>query len=290
MTESKLPVFYIKDFEKPSGSEVPFYINELNLHLRQNTFLTWPYRHDFFIIIYFTKGSGSIHIDFTGYPVEEGSLFFMSPGQVHDYKLKKGSEGQIIFFGIDLLEGYFSYKKISRFSIFDKRLLALKIDPGSRYEKTIRFLIARLHDEVNLLKTGSVDLVKDYLDILIIELLRISGNSSSAPGTIHWQLQELEKLIDEHFSEHRPPAFYADKLHITTKYLNQLCKKFFVKTTTQLIHERVALEAKRLLTHERLNSNQVANRLNFDDQSYFTRFFRKSTGMTPGEFKKRFGE
>jgi AraC family transcriptional regulator, transcriptional activator of pobA len=290
MAKTKLPIFYIDDFEKPDGKGTPFYINSLSGHIKKNTFLSWPYRHDFYIIIYFTVGFGHIIIDFIEYPIEPGSIFFMSPGQVHSYELIPGSDGTILFFSGELLDGYYSQKRLSVFSFLKENALHLQIEKYSEVEQSIKFILSGMIKEKQNSRIESTELIKDYLDILIIKLLRLlpEENQSTTAKGINWQLREFEKLIDKHFLEHHPPAFYADKIHITTKYLNQLCKKYLVKTTTQIIHERLALEAKRLLTHEHLNSNQVANRLNFEDHSYFTRFFKKVTGSTPGQFKKMY--
>ena len=71
------------------------------------------------------------------------------------------------------------------------------------------------------------------------------------------------------------------------KQLNGFCKKSVGKTSSQLILDRVLLEAKRLLTHADLNISQIAYELEFDDASYFSRLFKKKVGVTPEQFRKQ---
>jgi AraC-like DNA-binding protein len=75
-------------------------------------------------------------------------------------------------------------------------------------------------------------------------------------------------------------------MNLSPSYLNSICKQTLGKTLTDLISDRIILEAKRLFSYTDLNVNQVASRLNFSDPSYFIRFFRKHTQLTPEQFKE----
>jgi AraC-like DNA-binding protein len=105
------------------------------------------------------------------------------------------------------------------------------------------------------------------------------------PGGELLLLQTLENLIEEHYKEHLPVTFYADQLHVTTKHLNEICKRALAKTTNELIQERSVLEAQRLLIHSELTSTQIAAELGYFDTTYFFRFFKKHTGQTPEQFR-----
>jgi AraC-like DNA-binding protein len=84
------------------------------------------------------------------------------------------------------------------------------------------------------------------------------------------------------------PKEYAELLYITPNHLNALCRDLVGKTAGELIRERVLLEAKRLLTNLNITAAEIAYELNFQDNSYFSRFFRKYTGQTPEIFRKQF--
>ena len=82
------------------------------------------------------------------------------------------------------------------------------------------------------------------------------------------------------------PKQYAALLYITPNHLNALCNDFLGVSAGVLIRERVILEAKRLLINLDLLISEVAAKLNFDDQSYFIKFFKKHEGLTPEKFRK----
>lgn len=93
-------------------------------------------------------------------------------------------------------------------------------------------------------------------------------------------------LIDENYKKGYSVAEYARLLHISSRSLSDLTQQQINKTPSQMIQERIILEAQRLLLYSNLNINQVGYRLGFDDASYFVKYFKKYTGVSPSEFKK----
>jgi AraC family transcriptional regulator, transcriptional activator of pobA len=80
------------------------------------------------------------------------------------------------------------------------------------------------------------------------------------------------------------PSEYASLLNLTERHLNRICKTCVNKTPTDLILERVILEAKRMLIHSTNTVAETADELGYLDNSYFSRLFRNKTGQTPKEF------
>jgi AraC-like DNA-binding protein len=286
MAAETLPVYCIKDFGNTVTTGNKFYINKLSAHLQQHTFVTRPHRHDFYILVCFTQGKGKHIIDFESYEIQPGAWFFLSPGQVHSWSLSDDVEGEILFFGAEFLESYFTGKKAADYSVFKNHIQFLSLTDDQ--QKPLLQLIEQIETEYTISNIGNNDILKDYLDILLIHISRLTESKDQAAQTDagQWQLQELKHFIDMHYMDEQSPAFYAEKMHLSVKYLNEICKRYLNKTTTQLIHERIILEAKRLLVHEELSINQVADKLNFTDYSYFTKFFKKLVGITPGDFRK----
>ena len=95
-------------------------------------------------------------------------------------------------------------------------------------------------------------------------------------------------MIEAHYREIKLPKEYADLLFVTPNYLNALSQELLGKTAGELIRDRVLLEAKRLLTNSAsITVSEVATELNFQDNSYFNRFFKKYAKVTPDEFRKQ---
>lgn len=93
-------------------------------------------------------------------------------------------------------------------------------------------------------------------------------------------------LVHEHCTEQREVRFYADKLFITSRYLSTIVQNIAGITTKEIINKHVLLEIKALLQSTDLSLQEISNQLNFPDQSFFGRFFKKHTGMSPTEYRK----
>ena len=86
----------------------------------------------------------------------------------------------------------------------------------------------------------------------------------------------------------RLPKEYADLMNITANHLNAFVQDMLGKTAGEVIRDRVLLEAKRLLTNADMTIAEIGYHLNFKDNAYFNRFFKKYTGQTPETFRKQF--
>ena len=114
------------------------------------------------------------------------------------------------------------------------------------------------------------------------------NNPRKIPQQKQVLLRNFRKLIDQHYLSIRLPKEYADLLYVTPNHLNALCHDLLGKTAGELIRDRILLEAKRLLTNANMTIAEISYTLNFQDNSYFNRFFKKYAGVTPDEFRKQF--
>ena len=98
-------------------------------------------------------------------------------------------------------------------------------------------------------------------------------------------VKQFFQLLEENYAQNLPINQYAEMLGVTPNHLTQTVKLLTGKTSSQMIKAKQLLEIKRLLVHTNLNVSEIANQLNFDDQSYFTKFFKRETGFTPLQFR-----
>jgi len=280
-SSAETPLYCLNAFsEKATSTE--FYIQNLKDHLHEHTFVSKPHKHDFYLILFILHGEGTHTIDFTSYPVYSNAIFLMTPGQVHWWKLSDDTDGYIIFFTKSFYQMQMRESNLMQFPFYH----SLTASPAIKTEKdeVINFTFTRmLHEYGN--NKPDLRLLRTYLDLLLLTLGKCSTEENAAVEANIVKLRRLEQLIEKNFTTLKQPGNYADLMNLSPSYLNNICKENLNKTLTELIQARIILEAKRLFAYSDMNVNEVAAKLNYDNVSYFVRFFKKNTGTTPEEFR-----
>jgi AraC-like DNA-binding protein len=145
----------------------------------------------------------------------------------------------------------------------------------------------------NVEEFGKEELLRAYLKSFLIQIQRIKKEHAQSQSNIPFVLDEKRlqllkfiNLIDENYTKRISVSSYANSLLITSRTLSDLTHQLLNKTPSQMIQERIILEIQRLLLHSDLNINQIGYRLGFDDPSYFVKYFKKHTKISPSEFRK----
>lgn len=242
--------------------------------------------HSFYHMVFFTEGSGSQTIDFSRYAVSPNQLYFMVPGQVHSWHFNPGVEGYVIHFSESFFRTFLlDHDYLDRFTFFNgnSKDQVMIVPPAARRELTA--LLEKILDETAQQDT---DMVRALLLQLFLLVDKCCGKDGSKiiPQQKQLVLRNFQQLINKHFRSIKLPKEYAELLYITPNHLNALCQDLLGKTAGELIRDRILLEAKRMLTNAGMTVTQIARELNFEDNSYFSRFFKKYEGMTPDEFRK----
>lgn len=282
----RIPVYQIADFR---FEQRYFYANKLRNHVKKHEFIEAPHRHNFYFALLCTKGTGTHEIDFKTYPVSKGSVFLMSPGQIHKLKLSDDADGFVFFHTGEFYDSWFTHKQVDDYPFFSQIEHSPMLQLDITQLKSITDLFERTLREYNAEDTGLKNrLLIALTDLVYLEVSRISlsiepNAIAHSPAYVD-KLRQLQKLINRHYKTTKSPTGYAGKMNMTAKHLNRICNETIGKTTTDLIAERVVLEAKRLLTHSGKSIKEIADDLGFDDTSYFIRFFKKQSGQTPTAF------
>jgi AraC family transcriptional regulator, transcriptional activator of pobA len=285
-TGKATPVYCLDSFSQKAKANA-FYIEALRSHLRDHPFVSKPHRHDFYLILYVTKGAGEHTIDFVTYPIRPHSFFLMTPGQVHSWNLDPDTDGFILFFIPEFYRMGQSEKQLLEFPFFHSLNPHAQIRLKQNTEPVIDVIVKEMLHEYEGSEHPDLHLLRSYLDIVLLKLARhyTAAKEKNLSQGATFKLRKLEELIDQHFGKLKQPRDYAELMNLSAAYLNNLCKQNLDKTLSELIQQRVGLEAKRLFAYSDLTVNQVSDKLNFKDPSYFVRFFKKQTGTTPEQFK-----
>lgn len=287
----KIPILHIPEFEKQEPLR-DFYSNSFREHVQNNQHLLQkPHSHDFYLCVLFTHGRGRHEIDFSTYPIGRGSVFFLKPGQSHFWEFEEPPQGYIFFHTGDFYNLHFLKHKLNSLPFYASDQNPPMLQLNSEKLQQVSGIFRELHAEylkqerhqrlklANLLSLAYIEMAREYSSIKV--------DSISSPASLKI-LRALEGLIEEHFRREKSAAFFSDRLSITPKHLNRVTKTTLNKTTTELITERVVLEAKRLIVHSTESLSQIGLLLGYTDYSYFSKVFKANTGSSPLEFKRRY--
>lgn len=281
----KYPVYSIEQFNCNSVNS-DLYVNTFKNHLLNHSFVEKPHRHNFYLLVLFTNGSGVHEVDFDRFDIHPGSAFVLQPGQMHHWVLSEDIEGFIVFYSAEMYNLYFGNKTIEDYPFYFSIQNSPEIVLDDLEIKSVLPYFESLIAETQTHKLLQRDKIMNLLDIIHIELAR-KYNEIHIHETHSYnvKIKNLEQLLEQKFKEEKSAAFYASELNITLKHLNRICNEILKKTTTEVIVDRIILEAKRMLLDKNWTVNEIATELGYEDYSYFTRLFKKHVAMTPTAFR-----
>jgi len=245
------------------------------LHRKWNTF------------IYITGGNSVLQIDFDEFIALENKVFFIEKYKVWNWIRINKLMGTVIQF----TDSFYNHIYTGNPKLKSDQTLIGEIPPfiriQSEEESEWENIFNILSREYAYVKNNSREIICLALKILIIMYRRDSqsGGRIFESSQKKHLLNEFRKLVNRRFYSLRTTKDYANELNITPNYLNALCQEFFLKTVSEIIQERVILEAKRMLMHTSLSISEIAYKLGFNDNAYFGRYFKKVVGMTPKNFR-----
>lgn len=270
-----------------------FLIMDFREYWDKNPQLVFPHRHNFYHLVYFTDGKGHFTIDFRNFTISPNQVYFMIPGQVHTWDFTEIPNGYILNFSSDFFDTFLLRSDyLQQFSFLSGEAALQVIETSPEMAVKHLDLLQDLLKTTELACAHDSDLTRVMLlqFFLLIDRQRDYVFYPGMPQTHVALLKNFKHLIENHFKEEKFPAFYAEKLNISSNHLNKVCKDLLGQQAGALIRDRVVLEAKRLLINPSENISAIAYHLNFNDNSYFTKFFKKSAGVSPEQFRKIYNE
>ena len=251
-----------------------------------------PHRHTYYEIIWITEGSGTHTIDFRDYPFQGPCLFLLQPSHIHQIVKDGPTKGFVLKFN----ESTFSTESgaenlLLKYGIFDN----INVQPVLQLDQAAILLLDDLMQKILLEYKAPSELseviIASYLKIFLLQVYKLKdshrGELLPTPEPRYLAYRSFKKLLEENFRQQHAVQHYASELAITPRALNEITHKFAGKQVSQLIKERLLLEAKKLLHHGALSIKEVAWQLGFENAAYFTRFFTKNEGESPQNFRNR---
>ncbi|MFY0627412.1 MAG: helix-turn-helix domain-containing protein [Reichenbachiella sp.] len=281
-----IPVYSIDRFKEDGKRPYQVEIFDANRHFE----VEYPHCHDFFEVLFLTKGSGKHIIDSNQYEIEPPCIFFLSPGQAHKLELSQDVAGYIFLFtGEFFLLDKSNQNKLLEYPFFfnvkqDNPPLVIEDQKDEVFLSSLfnRGCDLMHHDSNNQdeIQHALLALILSTCEQLYPPELREGEKQKS-----HVMVKRFRELIEEKYHLNLSIKEYADLMNVSENHLTSLVKERTSKTSKELIRDKQVLEIKRLLKHSDLSITEISHRLNFKDQSYFSKFFKKSEGVTPLDFR-----
>jgi len=165
----------------------------------------------------------------------------------------------------------------------------VQLEAFPQQEALLRMLFAQLDEELRSGRRGRRAGMEYFLRLILLQHWRaVETRADHRHDDRDRRLfYDFRALLEENFSRHWTVPEYARRLKCTPLRLNRVCRAFTRQTANGVILGRLGEEARRLLVFTTAPAAHIASRLGFQEPSYFTRFFRRQNGMTPGEFRQR---
>ncbi len=250
-----------------------FFIHSLSETIYKLRLPLPPHRQTVHFLLLLTEGSTTKSSGLESYAVGVGDLFLVPAGQVTDTTAMSDS---IRGFYLHFSDDYLLSQHLDVAGWANAPLVHTSPDERAR----LVFLLRQMEH----LYTGPLhlDLLKSYLLTLLTEIHYLAGTRAKGKLPAAEQLVlGFKRLLTTHVTIEHRLSFYADKLSVTPNHLNKCTKAVLSKSASALLNDMLVLEAKVLLNERSPRVSELAFALGFEDPSYFGRFFKKHTGISP---------
>ncbi len=265
-------LYSLKEYRKKSGEKAAI-----------------PHSHSYYQIIWFFNGGGTHTVDFKTYEIKDNTILFITKDQIHSFDDDLEIEGWLIHFN----ESFFMHSDVDiflKYNLFNSQqnpCYPINNDSCDVVNNYIKLIKKELDKRGSF---GYEDVVRFLLKAMLINLERIHQKDATKKIELNSQYElqffKYKELIEAHYKDGFSVNYYADLLHISSKTLTTITKNIIGKSPSQLIAERIILEAKRLLRFTSLQIGEIAFKIGFDDASYFVKYFKRHVGSSPKSYRE----
>ncbi len=243
----------------------------------------------FFVIVIMTNGKGKHSINYKDYEFKKGTVFTLRKSNIHKF-YKTNAQGKILVFTEDFIIRYSDkIETVKLIHLFNEMLSSPKLQLNhSEFGETISLLHQIEREHLHVKDQHSIEIIRNLTQVLIHQLFRIKSNRGAnlSGKKYHLPFIALQKLVEKECFESKKVAYYAKKMGVTSKTLNNVTQNIVGKSAKTFIDEIVMLQIKRLIINSNLSLTEIAYQAGFDDSTNFFKYFRKKTGCSPKQFRE----
>lgn len=248
-----------------------------------------PHSHSYYQIIWFFKDGGEHLVDFKTFDIKKNTILFISKDQTHAFDDNLKINGWLIHFN----ESFFMHSDVDiflKYSIFNSQQNPCYLINEETMEVAASYISMIQKELKERHRFGHEEVIRYLLKSFLINLERVHRKTSKAKLEINSQHElqffKFKELIEENYKNGLSITEYSDALNTSSKTLSTITRSIVGKSPSQLISDRVILEAKRLLKFTTLQISEVAYEIGFDDPSYFVKYFKRHVSISPSSYRK----
>lgn len=263
----------------------------LALNTDQNCLAT-PVQFSEYTLVFISEGEGHYHADFGTFPFKGPVLLFSTPLQMIYIEQTVPCDVTMLQFHSDFYCIEYHKAQVACNGLLFNNIY---IEPSVKLDEREAASFKKLLDELTAdFDTSGCDeiVMRGYLQLLLAKSssikLRSMSDGQETPEKDE-QMEKFRELLDQHYLTLHKPADYADLLAMSPNNFTKRCTRYFKKSPSAMIQERLILEAKKQLHLTRRSIKEIAYALQFSDEFYFSRFFKKFTKVSPQTFRQKTG-
>lgn len=251
-----------------------------------------PHLHDFYSIFWIESGEAIHATEFVEYSLKADTILFVPPGLKHRMFIDQSVGGIYMLFNEDFIQyNRKNHVPLKEYRLFNnpdfKSLITVVPQKRDKLKNITELIFTELQDPDDY----SQDIVLNLLHLFLLESRRIFDQQNMAAkeepdSTPDTTIIKFKQLIEDNYTAQKNVSSYAEMLNMNPSCLNELAKRTTGITAGELIRNRVIDETKKLLYSSSISGKEIAFQLGFEDPAYFSRFFRKYTGLTLKEFRE----
>lgn len=249
-----------------------------------------PHRHAYYAIMFIEKGTGIHYVDFNEYKVEDGSIFFVQPQQMHQLLFFSPPVGRIILFTEDfLMANAIPDKLINDIYLFNEYGISPPIQVDEKKMPVYLNILSQMAYFTQSIENFTTEAFGSLLRLFLIQCnsqcttVKMQ-NTQLVEGGNHL-IRPFKQLLEKRFATDHMVSDYAAELAVTSDYLNKTLKSLTGVSAKDHIQNKLIIEAKRSLIFSDISNKELAFYLGFEEPAHFNNFFKKMTGITPTEFR-----
>ena len=283
-----IPSFFLYGDEQRDQDLDTLHVEPIRERSMRHDWTIHPHVHpDHVQFLWIADGHGAFTMEGETYHAEPRSLVVQPAGSLHEIRFQPGTEGRVITAAVSFVEAVAGG---------DQRLVDVTLRPGaytipagSPMADKLGAAFEEIQNEARWEKVGRRMAIRGHMLLVLVALLRL--NETRLSGAEARRDRDFEIVtryrgaLEAHFRNQKGLAFYARTLGISTQRLNMACKSRAGRTASELLHDRIIVEAKRNLLYTEMTVAEIGHAIGYDDPAYFNRFFSQRVGVPPGTFR-----